>query len=73
MMTLSFESFLKGFFEDLVQAGILKRQPMLEAPRMDPPSRPDGEPQDEMSIFTSHGREEVLTTIKSAQNMHSKE
>jgi hypothetical protein len=40
----------------------------------DPLSRPgDGEPQDEMSIFTSHGREEVLTTIKSAQNMHSQE
>jgi hypothetical protein len=35
---------------------------------MDPRSRPDGEPQDEMSIFTSHGREEVLTTIKSAHN-----
>jgi hypothetical protein len=36
---------------------------MLEAPIMDPCSRPDGEPQDEMSLFTSHGREEVLTTI----------
>jgi hypothetical protein len=40
---------------------------------MDPRSRPDGEPQDEMSIFTPHGREEVLTTIKSAQNMRSQE
>jgi hypothetical protein len=40
---------------------------------MDPRSRPDGEPQDEMSLFTSHGREEVLTTIKSAQNMRSQE
>jgi hypothetical protein len=41
---------------------------------MDPLSRPDGEPQDKMSLFTSHGgREEVLTTIKSAQNMPSQE
>jgi hypothetical protein len=36
---------------------------------MDPRSWPDREPQDEMSIFTSHGREEDFTTIKSAQNM----
>jgi hypothetical protein len=40
---------------------------------MDPRSRPDGELQDEMSLFTSHGREEVLSTIKSAQNMHLQE
>jgi hypothetical protein len=40
---------------------------------MDPRSQPDGEPQDEMSPFTSHGREEVLTTTKSAQNMRSQE
>jgi hypothetical protein len=40
---------------------------------MDPQSQPDGEPQDEMSIFTSHGREEVLTTIKTAQNMSLQE
>jgi hypothetical protein len=39
---------------------------------MDPRNRPDEEPQDEMSLFISHGiREEVLTTIRSAQNMHS--
>jgi hypothetical protein len=31
---------------------------------MDPQSRPDGEPQDEMSLFPSHGRDEVLATIK---------
>jgi hypothetical protein len=37
---------------------------VLEAPRLDRQSRPDGELQDKMSIFTSHGREEVLTTIK---------
>jgi hypothetical protein len=29
---------------------------VLEAPRMDPPSWPDGEPQNEMSLFTSHGK-----------------
>jgi hypothetical protein len=40
---------------------------------MDPQSRPDGEPQDEMSLFTSQGREEVLTTIQSVQNMRSQE
>jgi hypothetical protein len=40
---------------------------------MDPRSPPDGEPQDEISLFASHGRDEVLTTIKSAQNMHSQE
>jgi hypothetical protein len=40
---------------------------------MDPRSWPDGEPQDEMRLFTSHGQEEVLTTIKSAHNMHSQE
>jgi hypothetical protein len=47
---------------------------VLEAPRMDPRSWPDGEPQDEMSLFLPlmAGREEVLTTIKSAQNMRSK-
>jgi hypothetical protein len=32
---------------------------LLEAPRMDPRSWPDGEPQDEMSLITSHRREKV--------------
>jgi hypothetical protein len=40
---------------------------------MDPRSRPDGEPQDDMSLFTSRGQEEVLITIKSAHNMCSQE
>jgi hypothetical protein len=40
---------------------------------MDPQSQPDGEPQDEMSLSTSHGREEGLTTVKNAQSMHSQE
>jgi hypothetical protein len=39
---------------------------------MDPKSWPK-EPQDEMSLFTSHGREKVLTMTKVAQIMHSQE
>jgi hypothetical protein len=45
---------------------VCSHRSVLEAPRIDPQSQLDGEPQDETSIFTSHGREEVLTTIKSA-------
>ena len=40
---------------------------------MDPQSQHDGEPDDEMSIYTSHGREEVMTTMKNAQNMSLQE
>jgi hypothetical protein len=40
---------------------------------MDLQSRPNGEPQDEISCLTSHGREDILTIIKSAQSMHSQE
>jgi hypothetical protein len=48
-------------------------QECVGGPKNRSSSWPDGELQDEMSIFTSHGREEVLTTIKSAQNIRSQE
>jgi hypothetical protein len=51
-------------------------QECVGGPRLDSTSWPDREPQHEMSLSNSHGREEVLTTIKmhrSAQQKNAQE